>query len=294
MIVECVPNFSEGRDTKVLDVISQAIEAYVPLLHRSSDTDHNRTVFTFAGEPWPLQDAAISAIAAAQERLDLRRHTGVHPRYGVADVVPFVPVSGITMAETAYLARNFGKRIWRELGIPVYLYEAAAQEFRGLEYLRKNIPLGLEPDYGSGQHPTAGVICLGARKFLIAWNINLHSKSLEAAKQIAKEIRQSNGGLPGVKALGIALESRGQVQVSINLVDFEASPLHVVYQAVESRCRERGIAIAGSELIGLIPQAAVDLSAGFDLRWENFSAESILENRLTARLTNPGTSASRS
>lgn len=294
MILECVPNFSEGRNDATLDAISRAIETHVPLLHRTSDKDHNRTVYTFAGEPDGVQSAAFAAIAVAKEKIDLRQHTGVHPRFGAADVIPFVPVEGITLDEAATLARDFGRRVWQELGIPIYFYEAAAFERRPLEFIRKNIPLGLQPDFGTGLHPTAGAICLGARKFLIAWNINLLTTSLNVARQIAREIRQSNGGLPGVKALGIALERRGQVQVSINLVDFEASPLHVVFQAVEQRCRALQVDIAGSELIGLMPRAAVELSAGFDLRWLNFTDESILENRLTALTPRPDTSSSHS
>lgn len=291
-IVECVPNFSEGRNAAVIDELARAASA-VPgaaLLDRSSDADHNRTVLTIAGRPEAVAEAALAAIRVAVARIDLTQHAGVHPRLGAADVVPFVPVSGITLEQCARLARGVGQRLWDELRVPVYLYEAAAgrPECARLENVRKLATAGiLAPDIGEGRHPSAGASVVGARKFLVAWNINLASRDLAAAREIARRIRESSGGLPAVKALGFALESRGEVQVSINLVDFERTPLPVVFDAVERECRARDIAIAGSELIGMIPAAALRTCAGHDLRWLNFRPELVLENRLRLAGFNP-------
>jgi len=237
---------------------------------------------TFAGAPQSVADAALAAVRVAMEKIDITRHTGVHPRLGAADVVPFVPVEGIDLASCADLARETGARIWNRLRVPVYLYEAAAQrpERRRLENIRRLALAGLPPDIGEGRHPTAGACVVGARKFLVAWNINLRTTDPEAARAIAREIRESSGGLRAVKAMGFPLAARGQVQVSINLVDFEITPLHVVFEAVAERCRRRGIEIAGSELIGMIPAAALEASDGHDLHWENLRPELILENRL--------------
>lgn len=264
----------------VVDRIAAAVPPAL-LLDRTSDADHNRTVLTFAGAPEAVAGAAFAAISEAVARIDVSRHSGVHPRIGAADVVPFVPVEGLGLAECAGLARDLAQRVWDELRVPVFLYEAAARrpECARLENVRRLAPLGLEPDIGHGRHPAAGACVIGARKFLIAWNVNLRTRDLSAAKAIAREIRESSGGLRAVKALGLPLESRGQVQVSINLVDFEATPLHVVFDAIADLCRLRGIEIAGSELIGLIPAAALRASEGRDLRWEKPPEESILENR---------------
>jgi glutamate formiminotransferase len=275
--IECVPNFSEGRNTETVDAIAAAVSLHARLRDRTSDVDHNRSVLTFTGVPGAVVNAAIAAIRVAAERIDLTKQSGVHPRIGAADVVPFVPLEDISLEECAGLAREAGKRIWHELGIPVYLYEAAAlrPECVRLENIRKHAR-SLAPDYGALPHPTAGACVVGARKFLIAWNINLRTHDLIAARSIASQIRESRGGLPAVKALGLPLDSRGQVQVSINLVDFEKTPLHVVFDAVEQLCRQRNIEIAGSELIGMIPPAALAASEGRDLRWENLTQERIL------------------
>jgi glutamate formiminotransferase len=284
LIVECVPNFSEGRDPVIVAVIAQAVEATpgVLLLDKTADPDHNRSVLTFAGTPEAVADAAVAAVRVAAEKIDLNRHAGVHPRIGAADVIPFVPVSGMALAECADLAREVGARIWNELAIPVYLYEAAARraECGRLENVRRLAPTGLPPDIGTGRHATAGAAVVGARKFLIAWNINLRTTDLKAAKRIARAIRESSGGLPAVKSIGLPLESRGQAQVSINLVDFERTPLYVVFERVKGLCSAAGVEIAGSELIGMIPEAALASSAGYDLRWENLRPELVLENRL--------------
>jgi glutamate formiminotransferase len=284
LIIESVPNFSEGRDPAIVAFIARAVSAVpeVSLLDTTSDPDHNRSVLTFAGAPDAVADAAFFAVREAVAKIDLSRHAGVHPRLGAADVIPLVPVEGITLEECATLARALGERIWNELGVPVYLYEAAAlrPECRRLENVRKLAPAGLAPDFGVGRHPTAGASVVGARKFLIAWNINLRTADVKAAREIAREIRESSAGLPAVKSIGLPLESRGQVQVSINLVDFERTPLYVVFEAVRQRCEVRGIEIAGSELIGMIPAAALRSSEGYDLQWENMHPELVLENRL--------------
>ncbi|MDE3194920.1 MAG: glutamate formimidoyltransferase [Acidobacteriota bacterium] len=287
MIVECVPNFSEGRDSRIVDRIADAVAATagVGLLDRTSDPDHNRSVLTFAGSPEGVAEGAFEAVREAVASIDLTRHAGVHPRVGAADVVPFVPVEGIALAECGAIARDVGARIWRELSVPVFFYEAAALrvECARLENVRRLARGGLEPDIGTGRHPTAGACVVGARKFLIAWNINLRSGDLAFARDVAREIRASNGGLPAVKALGLPLESRGEVQVSINLVDFEITPLHVVFDAVARRCGEAGVEIAGSELIGMIPAAALEASRGHDLRWLNPRPDLVIENRLRNR-----------
>jgi glutamate formiminotransferase len=267
--------------------IARAVSAVpgVSLLDTTSDPDHNRSVLTFAGAPDAAADAAFLAVRAAVAKIDMSRHAGVHPRLGSADVIPLVPVEGITLDECAILARTLGERIWKELGVPVYLYEAAAlrPECERLENVRKLAPTGLAPDFGTGRHPTAGASVVGARKFLVAWNINLLTADIKAAREIAREIRESSGGLPAVKSIGLPLESRGQVQVSINLVDFGRTPLYLVFDAVKERCEARGIEIAGSELIGMIPAAALRSSEGHDLQWENMRPELVLENRLRSK-----------
>jgi glutamate formiminotransferase len=287
LIIESVPNFSEGRDPLIVAAIGRAVSAVaaVSLLDTTSDPDHNRSVLTFAGVPEAVADAAFEAVREAVARIDLSRHAGVHPRLGAADVIPLVPVEGISLEQCVALARTLGERIWKELAVPVYLYEAAAlrPECKRLENVRKLAPAGLVPDFGTGRHPTAGASVVGARKFLIAWNINLRTADLTAAREIAREIRESSGGLPAVKSIGLPLESRGQVQVSINLVDFERTPLYVVFDAVKERCAARGIEIVGSELIGMIPAAALRGSQSHDLRWENMRPELVLENRLSSR-----------
>ena len=269
-LIECVPNFSEGRNGAAIRALCAAAASArdAVLLDRTSDTDHNRTVLTIVGEPDAVAESAMRAIRVARSRIRLADHQGVHPRIGVADVVPFVPIRGASLEFCAHLARCTGQRIWDELGIPVFFYEAAALDLSRarLETIRSPSFRGL-PDIGEGRHVTAGAAIVGARHFLIAWNINLLSSDLGAAQHIARHVRQSSGGLPFVKALGLELRSRGQVQVSINITDFEQTPLHLVFNAVRQQAEARGIEIAGSELIGLIPQRALDLSAGHDLQW---------------------------
>lgn len=280
MIVECVPNFSEGRDRAVIAALERAADS--ALLDSSSDADHNRTVLTLAGEGGAIADRAFAVVAEAVATIDLTRHAGVHPRLGAADVVPFVPLEDATLDDCAKIAHATGERIWNELRVPVYFYEAAAKrpECARLENIRHNALAGLHPDIGEGSHPTAGVCVVGARESLIAWNIILKTDDLVAARTIAATIRESSGGLPAVKALGLALPSRGSVQVSINLVDFRRTALHTVFDAVADECRNRAIEVEGSELIGMIPQAALTQSKGHDLKWLNLREDLILENRL--------------
>lgn len=291
-LVECVPNFSEGRDTAVVARIAEAV-ASVPgaaVLDQTSDSDHNRSVITFAGAPDAVAEAAFRAIRRAVELIDLSRHGGVHPRIGAADVVPLVPVAGVTLEFCAQLATQLGERVWRELHVPVYLYEAAARrpERRNLanirrgrfETLREAVRHDPErmPDFGEAAlHPTAGACVIGARKFLIAFNINLDTEDVEIARRIARKIRASSSGLLAVKALGLLLGSRGQAQVSINLTNFEVTPLCAVVDAVRAEAESCGVRIANTELIGLIPRKALETAGGCDL---GIRAGQILENRL--------------
>jgi glutamate formiminotransferase len=280
LTIECVPNFSEGRNPAVVAALEQAVRQ-IPgaiLLDSTSDIDHHRTVLTLAGEAKAVSDAAVAAVGVAVSSIDLTKHEGVHPRLGAADVIPFVPMEGAGLEDCAAIARETGERIWNQFRVPVYLYEAAAQrpECARLENVRKQAVLGLPPDIGDIRHSSAGYCVVGARWFLIAWNIILETNDLEAARKIARRIRESSGGLPAVKALGFALPSRGKVQVSINLTDFRKTPLHQVFDAVA----QNGIPIEGSELIGMIPKAALQASAGHDLRWLNLRPELVLEDRL--------------
>jgi glutamate formiminotransferase len=223
-------------------------------------------------------DAALAASRVAVGCIDLRSHNGVHPRIGAVDVVPFVPLSGTGMAECVEVAREFGEKLWEQLRVPVFLYEAAARqpEHRNLEQVRRLAGDGRPPDIGNGRHPTAGACVVGARDFLVAWNIWLETPDLDVARRIARAIRFSSGGFPGVKALGLPLASLGIVQVSINTTNFRATPLHVVYEAVSELAARAGVVVKGSELIGMIPQVALDFSEGHDLRWLNLSPALVL------------------
>lgn len=295
-IIECVPNFSEGRDAAKLDAIAQAILAVrgVTVLDRHLDADHNRSVITMAGAPDAVAEAAIHAVGKAAELIDLTAQTGVHPRIGAADVVPFVPVEGITLEECARIAEHVGEQIWQRFGVPVYLYQAAARHPRNLdlENIRRGEFEGLSvavqvdperrPDFGEAMlHPTAGATVVGARKFLIAYNINLNTADVEVAKRIARQIRFSSGGLPFVKALGVMLKSRNLAQVTMNLTDFEVTPIHVVFEAVSKAAAEFGVGVVGSEFIGLVPASALEMAAAHYLKIDGFQRSMILENRLT-------------
>lgn len=297
MLIECVPNFSEGRDRARIDAIESAISALpgILLLHHTSDPDHNRTVITFAGAPADVVEAAVRAAAKAAELIDLNCHRGVHPRVGALDVLPFVPLENATIGDCIAIAREAGSRIWNELGVPVYFYQAAATrpDRIQLENIRRGQFEGLreavvfdesrQPDLGGpGLHPTAGAVIAGARKLLIAFNINLKTGDLDLAKSIARRIRTSSGGFPAVKALGLPLESRGMVQVSMNLTDFEETSLDVVYSEVRSLAAAHGVEIAESELIGLIPRPALEKAAAGLLKLSNFNSQQVIENRVHA------------
>lgn len=295
MLIECVPNFSEGRNLAHVDAIEHAISsiAGILVLHRTSDPDHNRTVITFAGGREAVVEAAVRAAAAATRLIDLNRHRGVHPRLGALDVLPFIPLEGATLELCADIAHEAGSRIWNELGVPVYFYQAAAARpdrvqledvRRGqFEYLREAVLFDetRQPDLGGPSlHPTAGAVIAGARKLLIALNINLATTNLDVAKFIAKRMRASSGGFPAVKALGLPLESRGLVQVSMNLTDFEQTPPHVVFAEVSRLAAAQGVQVAGSELIGLIPRRAVEMAAADLLKIAGFHSECVIENRI--------------
>ncbi len=298
-LVECVPNFSEGRDAAKVDAIVAEMRAVpgVFLLDRESDADHNRSVVTLAGEPEAVAEAALRGVGKAAELIDLTKHTGAHPRMGATDVVPFIPIAGVTIEDCVALARKVGRDIWERYRIPVYFYEAAAQkpERTNLENIRKGQFEGLReevlrnpdraPDVGEPRlHPTAGATVVGARKFLIAYNINLNTPDLEIAKKIGKNIRFSNGGLRYVKAMGVDLRARNLAQVSINLTDFEQTPIHRVFEMVKREAERYGVTIVGSEIVGLIPKRAIELTADFYLQLENFSPAQVLENKLEASL----------
>jgi len=272
-VVECVPNFSEGRDREVVDALARAVEETpgAVLLDCQMDPDHNRSVLTFAGQPESVLEAAVRAVGVAVERIDLNRHQGVHPRIGAADVVPFVPVKGALLEDCVALARRAGEEIWRRFRVPVYFYEAAAQrpERSRLEWIRRGQFEGLRarvledpgrwPDIGGPElHPTAGAVAVGARKFLIAYNVNLATGDLEVARRIARKVRESSGGLPCVKAMGAPLASKGLVQVSMNLTDYERTPIRAAYEAVRQEAEREGVEIAGTEVVGLTPEALLE------------------------------------
>ena len=302
-LVECVPNFSEGRDAAKIDAIVEAVLAVpeVVLLDREADADHNRSVLTFVGPPAAVADAAFRAVEKAVALIDLTTQRGAHPRIGAADVVPFIPIEGVTLEECVQLAERLGAEIWSRLKVPVYLYESAARrpERANLENIRRGqfealvqemgaVP-ARNPDIGDPVcHPTAGATVTGARKFLIAYNINLNTPDVAIARRIAKTIRFSSGGFRYVKSMGVMLSSRNLAQVSINLTDFEQTPMHVVFEAVRREAERYGVSVAGSEIVGLIPRKAIELSAEYFLRYENFRPELVLENRIAGALSARG------
>ena len=298
-IVECVPNFSEGRNQTTVRALVHAVESVpgVWLLDQTMDRDHHRSVLSFAGEPDAVVEAAFRAIRVATDLIDLRKHKGVHPRVGATDVVPFVPFRGATMQDCIHLAKRLGQWVGTELEIPVFLYEQAALhcDHAPLESVRRGGLQGLAfrmasdpdwtPDFGPPHlHKTAGAMVIGARPPLIAFNVNLRSTDLALARSIAKDIRQSNGGLPHLKAIGVELASRQLVQVAMNLTDYIITPIHVAFEAVRARAAEQGVAVAGSEVIGLVPQAALVQAAGHSLALEQFDSTQVREMRLETQL----------
>ncbi len=293
-LVECVPNFSEGRDKAKVDAIVEAMKVPgVYLLDREMDADHNRCVITLVGNRETIGEAAIRGVGKAAELIDLTRHQGAHPRMGAADVIPFIPIDGVTLEDCVAIARQVGEEIWRRFQIPVYLYEAAAAvpERQNLENIRRGQFEGIrdeiaanparKPDIGEPRvHPTAGATVVGARKFLIAYNVYLNTPEVEIAKNVAKALRFSNGGLRYVKAMGLPV--RGLAQVSMNLTDFEQTPIARAFEYVKREAARYGVLPAFSQIVGLIPKKALEDAAEWFLQVENFDASLILENRLAA------------
>jgi glutamate formiminotransferase len=293
-LVECVPNFSEGRDKAKVDAIVDAMKIDgVYLLDREMDADHNRSVITLAGEREAIQEAAIRGAGKAAELIDLCVHQGAHPRMGACDVVPFIPIDGVTLVDCVAMARHVGEEIWKRYQIPVYLYEAAAAtpERQNLENIRRGQFEGIraeiatnparQPDFGDPKvHPTAGATVVGARKFLIAYNVFLSTTDVEIAKKIAKAVRFSSGGMRFVKGAGFLV--RGMAQVSMNLTDFEQTPVHRVFEMVKREAERYGVTAVSSEIVGLIPKKAMESAAEWFLQVENFDSSLILENRLAA------------
>lgn len=294
-IMECVPNFSDGRSKKVIDTIRNEIDSVtnVKVLDIHTDYDHNRSVITFAGKPDAVGEAAIAAVRASTRLIDLRVHRGVHPRIGAADVVPFVPIRDCTMEDCIKMARNIAKRIWTEDGIPTYLYgNAALREDRiklekvrlkGFEQMRELVLKDKKkaPDFGGpGLHPTAGATIVGAREPLIAYNVNLKSTDLEIAQEIAEEIREKNSGLEGLKAMGLKLTSCKCVQVSMNITKTDKVSPYRAFEIIREKAAVRGVEVECSELVGLMPLGAVLDSAKESVRLENFDRSRVIELNL--------------
>ena len=299
-LIECVPNFSEGRDPAKVDSIVQTMSSVpgVYVLDREMDADHNRCVITLAGDPEAVAEAAIRGTGRAMELIDMNHHAGAHPRVGATDVIPFIPIEGVTIEDCVALARRAGNEIWKRHRIPIFFYEAAATrpdrvnlenvrrgQFEGLrEEMKKNHDR--QPDVGEPKlHPTAGVTVVGARKFLIAYNVNLNTSDISIANKIAKAIRFSSGGLRYVKSMGVELKARNLAQVSINLTDFESTPMHRVYAMVKREAARYGVLPVGSEIVGLVPKKAIEMAADFFLQLENFSPSQVFENKLSTVLT---------
>lgn len=302
-LVECVPNFSEGRRPEIIERLARVIEsvAGAVVLDTHIDADHNRSVITFVADAEVVVEAAVRVVKLASELIDLRQHRGEHPRVGATDVLPFVPVRGVTMENCVALAHEAGERIANELHIPVYFYERAARRtYRvnledvrrgGFELLREEIEIVEErtPDVGQPRiHESAGACIVGARPFLVAYNINLRTDDLSIARRVARSVRGRDGGLRYLKALGFELQTRGLVQVSMNLVDYEKTQLHQAFELVRREAARYGVSVTGSEVVGLVPQAALDRTAEYFLQIENFTPAIILENRIAAAFAGKG------
>lgn len=306
-LIECVPNFSEGRELEVVEAIVAAMAVDgVSLLDYSLDADHHRSVVTIAGTPAAVMEAAVRGVGKAVERIDLTQQQGVHPRIGAADVIPFVPVRDISLEQCVLLARQAGAEIWNRYGVPVYFYEAAAArpdrvlledvrrgQFEGLrEAVKRDVTR--RPDIGGPElHPTAGATVVGARRFLIAWNLYLNTGDVATARAIAREIRASSGGLTGVKAMGVL--AHGEAQISMNITDYQKTAISQVYAAVEEKAARFGVKIARGELIGLIPEEAAERESDWLRHFHEFDPEEkILERRLKRPMrwpSAPGTNA---
>ena len=293
-IIECIPNVSEGRRPDLVDAIAAAIRDVpgVRLLDHSADASHNRSVFTMAGDAGPIKAAVLAMYERAVPAIDLRSHSGEHPRLGAIDVVPFVPIEGVTMADCVELAKEVAAEVASRFGVPVYLYEEAALDpaRRNLEDIRrgefeglaaKMAGTGWTPDFGPATpHPTAGASVIGARMPLIAYNINLNTDRLEVAKKIAAAVRHSSGGFRYVKAAGFELKDRRIVQVSMNLTNYEKTPIFRVFETVKREAERYGVSILESEIVGLIPSAALNAAAEYYLQIAGFTADQVLENKL--------------
>lgn len=294
-LVKCIPNFSEGIRKEIIEELVQTIKAVpgVILLDYSSDASHNRSVFTFVGTPEEAKEAAFLAAKKASELIDMTKHKGEHPRMGAVDVIPFVPVKNMNMSECIQLSKELAERISKELKIPVFLYEESASkperinlaairkgQFEGMAEKIKSP--GWDPDYGDVDiHPTAGVVAVGARMPLVAYNINLNTSNIEIANKISKIIRESTGGLKYVKAIGVMLEDKNIAQVSINMTNYEKTPLYRVFELVKVEAQRYGVGILSSEIIGLTPMNALIDSAKYYLQLEDFDdKKQILENYL--------------
>ncbi len=293
-LVECVPNVSEGRDPYKIQQIAQAVRQTpgVWLLDVDSDPAHHRTVLTYVGAPEPVEEATLQLVAQAVELIDLRKHRGEHPRMGAVDVIPFVPIRDVAMNECVELSKRVGQKIWERFQIPVYLYEQSATrlEREDLAKIRQGEFEGFfakigepdwAPDFGERRvHPTAGVVAVGARMPLIAFNVNLGTNNLEIAQKIAQSVRHSSGGLRYVKALGFKLEDRGIVQVSLNMTHYQKTPLHRAFVLIQREAQRYGVPVIGSEIVGLVPREALYQAAEFFLQLEDFQPDQVLEDRL--------------
>ncbi|AOT70955.1 glutamate formimidoyltransferase [Geosporobacter ferrireducens] len=293
-LVECVPNFSEGRDNNIIEAIVEEVRKVkgAKLLDYSSDEDHNRTVVTFIGSPEPIKEAAFNLAKKAAELIDMTTHQGGHPRMGATDVVPFIPISDITMAECVQLAREVGQKMGEELNIPIYFYEEAATkpDRKNLADVRKGQYEGFfekikddnwKPDFGPQEmNAKSGATAVGARVPLIAYNVNLGTHDIEIANQIAKKVRFLGGGLRYAKGMGVKLEERNIVQVSMNLVNYEKTAIYTAFEMVKMEAKRYGVPVIGSEVIGLVPMKSLIDCAEYYLQIENFSMDQILEKRI--------------
>ncbi|MDR0429990.1 MAG: glutamate formimidoyltransferase [Tannerellaceae bacterium] len=293
-IMECVPNFSEGRDLQKIEKIADSFRAKtgVKLLDYSNDQDHNRMVVTVLGEPEALKEAVVEAIGKAVELIDLTRHEGQHPRMGAVDVVPFIPIRGCTMEEAIALSKEVGEEVARRYNLPVFLYEksASSPKRENLANIRKGEFEGMEekikqpewmPDFGVAErHPTAGTVAIGARMPLVAYNVNLGTNDLTVADAIAKKVRFIGGGLRFCKAMGVELKERGIVQVSMNMTDYTRTALYRAFELVRIEARRYGVPVVGSEVVGLVPMEALVDTASYYLGLENFSMSQVLESRI--------------
>ncbi|MGC8544550.1 glutamate formimidoyltransferase [Athalassotoga sp.] len=298
-LIESVPNFSEGRRKEVVEEIIKVSEETenVWVFDWSMDEDHNRSVVTIVGDPQAVAEAIFKMSKKAVELIDLRHHTGEHPRMGAVDVIPFVPIKGTTMEECIDISKSVGKRIGEELNVPVYLYERSATKpsRENLADIRKGEFEGFFdkikspdwiPDFGpKAVHPTAGVVAVGAREYLIAFNVNLGTKDIKIAENIAKSVRNSSGGYRFIKAIGVDLKEKGVVQVSMNMTNYKKSPLYRVFETIKSEAERYGVPVVGSEIIGMMPMDVMIQTCNFYLRIDNFSGDKVIENKLLDKLS---------